>query len=138
MLSTAAFMLHGQRDTIMTELDVFTTGPFAEKVCRAQLYVLISDAVVLWTPRGKRPREERRIQALVLMVKKQKQIHRTKGGVEKRTHLDPSPGWSERSSLPGCEPRAENMCPWWLVQANHLSKNLTSIPAEASARCHRP
>lgn len=88
--------------------------------------------------KGKKAREERRIQALVLMVKKQKQIHRTKGEVEKRTHLDPSPGWSERSSLPGCEPRAENMCPWWLVQANHLSKNLTSIPAEASARCHRP
>lgn len=56
----------------MTELDVFTTWPFAEKVCRAQLYVLISDAVLLWTPRGKRPREEYRIQALVLRVKKQK------------------------------------------------------------------
>ena len=59
-------------DTIMTELDVFTTWPFAEKVCRAQLYVLISDAVLLWTPRGKRPREEYRIQALVLRVKEQK------------------------------------------------------------------
>lgn len=39
---------------------------------------------------------------------------------------------------PGCESRAENVCPWWLAQANHLRKNLTSIPAEASARATGP